>query len=140
MKTLYSAQATAIGGRNGQAATADGAFRAKLSKPEALGGSGGDGVNPEQLFAAGYAACFLSALKAAASNADIDIGETANVTATVGIGEREDGQGMGLTVSIAVDLPGVNCAVARDLVAQAQVRCPYSHIASAGLDVRYSVV
>jgi lipoyl-dependent peroxiredoxin len=139
MKTLYSAQATAIGGRNGQAATADGAFRAKLSKPEALGGDG-DGVNPEQLFATGYAACFLSALKAAASKAEIDLGDSANVTATVGIGEREDGQGMGLSVSIAVDLPGVSCAAARDLVAQAQLACPYSHIANAGFDVRYSVL
>ncbi len=140
MKTLYSAQATAIGGRNGQAATADGAFRAKLTEPKALGGPGGDGVNPEQLFATGYAACFLNALKLIASKDEIDLGDAANVTATVGIGEREQGDGFGLQVSIAVDLPGVSCDVARRLVAEAQNVCPYSHIASAGYDLNLSVV
>jgi lipoyl-dependent peroxiredoxin len=138
MKTVYEAQATAIGGRIGSAATADGQFRIALNVPKALGG-GGAGNNPEQLFAAGYAACFLGSIRAAAEKEKLKIADDANVTATVAIGPREDGEGCGLAVELAADLPGLDPETAQRIVEQAHVLCPYSHATRGNIDVRISV-
>jgi len=139
MKILYSTQATATGGRTGKASTADGAFSVSLVTPKELGGPGGAGANPEQLFASGYAACFLGALKFVASQRKVKITEDSTVTAAVGIGKRDDGQGFGLDVELTIALPGVDSTIARELVDQAHIVCPYSHLARNGLDVRLSL-
>lgn len=139
MNVLYRTEATATGGRTGRASTADGALNLTLVTPKELGGPGGEGNNPEQLFASGYAACFLGALKFAASQRKVKLTEDASVTAVVGIGKRDDGQGFGLDVALTASLPGVEPAVARELVDQAHVVCPYSHMTRHGVDVRLSL-
>ncbi|MFN4278200.1 MAG: organic hydroperoxide resistance protein [Ferrovibrio sp.] len=139
MNILYRTQATATGGRTGQAATADGALSVALVTPKELGGPGGAGNNPEQLFAAGYAACFLGALKFVAGQRKVKIADDSTVTAAVGIGKRDDGQGFGLDVALTVALPGVDAGIARELVDQAHVVCPYSHATRNSLDVRLSL-
>jgi osmotically inducible protein OsmC len=140
MQVLYSTRATATGGRTGSAATEDGAFAVTLVTPKELGGPGGTGNNPEQLFAAGYSACFLGAVKFVASQRKVKVSEDSTVTATVGIGKRDDGQGFGLDVELAVKLPGVERAEAEEIVKQAHIVCPYSHATRNGLDVRLRVV
>ncbi len=139
MNILYRTEATATGGRTGQARTADGTLNLALVTPKELGGPGGEGTNPEQLFASGYAACFLGALKFVAGQRKVKIAEDSSVTAAVGIGKRDDGQGFGLDVALTIALPGVDPEVARELVDQAHVVCPYSHLARNGLDVRLSL-
>lgn len=139
MNVLYRTEATATGGRTGQASTPDGAFSVALVTPKELGGPGGAGNNPEQLFAAGYAACFLGALKFVAGQRKVKITDDSSVTATVGIGKRVDGQGFGLDVELTIALPGVDEEVARQLVDQAHVVCPYSHATRNGLDVRLTL-
>lgn len=140
MKILYTTQATATGGRTGAARTADGAFAVELTTPKELGGPGGVGNNPEQLFAAGYSACFLGAVKFVAGQKKVRIADDSTVTATVGIGPRDDGEGFGLDVALAVSLPGLDRETAEAIVAQANIVCPYSHATRNGLDVRLSVV
>ena len=127
MKALYTAHAHATGGREGSAASDDSRVEVGLSTPRELGGNGGAGTNPEQLFAAGYAACFLGAIKFVAGQDKVRIPEDARVDATVGIGQRDDGTGFGLVVSLRASLPGIEPAKAADLVARADVVCPYSH-------------
>ncbi|MBS9475842.1 organic hydroperoxide resistance protein [Ancylobacter radicis] len=139
MKVLYKTQATATGGRTGSAATTDGALKVDLVTPKELGGPGGAGNNPEQLFAAGYSACFLGAIKFVAGQQKVKIAEDSTVTADVGIGARDDGQGFGLDVALTITLPGVERAVAEDLVARAHIVCPYSHATRGSLDVRLTV-
>lgn len=139
MKVLYSTEAVATGGRTGSAAITDGSFKVTLDTPKELGGAGGAGTNPEQLFASGYSACFLGALKFAASKEKVKIPETTSVAAKVGIGPRDDGQGFGLDVELTVTIPGVDRETAEDLTAKAHVICPYSHLAKNGLDVRLSI-
>lgn len=139
MNILYRTEATATGGRTGQARTADGTLNLALVTPKELGGPGGEGTNPEQLFASGYAACFLGALKFVASQRKVKIAEDSSVAAAVGIGKRDDGQGFGLDVALTIALPGVDPEVARELVDQAHVVCPYSYLARKGLDVRLSL-
>ncbi|WP_340116295.1 organic hydroperoxide resistance protein [Pelagibius sp. 7325] len=136
MKTLYTTQATATGGRTGSAKTADGAFAVTLTTPKELGGPGGEGNNPEQLFAAGYSACFLGAIKFVAGQKKVKVADDSTVTATVGIGPRDDGQGFGLDVELAITLPGLERDVAQAIVDQAHIVCPYSHATRNGLDVR----
>lgn len=140
MKTLYEAKATATGGREGHTATDDGKVDFNLSIPEGLGGKGGSGPNPEQLFAAGYAACFLSAVKAAAPKANVEVPEDAKVTAVVGIGRRDDGVGFGLTVRLTVELPGVEREQSEEVARQAHEICPYSHAIKGNVDVDLGVV
>jgi len=140
MKVLYSTQATATGGRTGKASTADGALAVTLTTPKELGGPGGAGNNPEQLFAAGYSACFLGAIKFVAAKQKVQISDDSTVTATVGIGARDDGEGFGLDVALEVSLPGVEYAEAVAIVAQAHVVCPYSHATRNGLEVHTRVV
>jgi Ohr subfamily peroxiredoxin len=139
MNVLYRTESTATGGRTGHATTADGSLSVALVTPKELGGPGGPGSNPEQLFASGYAACFLGALKFVASQRKVKISDDSTVTAAVGIGKRVDGQGFGLDVALTIALPGVDPAVARELVDQAHVVCPYSHATRNGLDVRLSL-
>lgn len=140
MKILYSTEATATGGRTGSAATKDGALAVSLVTPKELGGPGGEGNNPEQLFAAGYSACFLGAVKFVAGQKKVKVSEDSTVTATVGIGARDDGQGFGLDVALAIDLPGIDRETAQAIVDQAHIVCPYSHATRNGLDVRISLI
>lgn len=140
MQIAYKTTASATGGRDGRAATADGSLDLKLTTPKELGGSGGDGNNPEQLFAAGYSACFLGALKYVAGKEKLKIADGARVTATVGIGPRDDGQGFGIEVDLAVSLPGFDRAGAESLVKKAHVVCPYSHATRGNIEVRTTVL
>ena len=136
-EVLYSTQARATGGRDGRAATLDGAFEVKLSTPKELGGAGGDGNNPEQLFASGYAACFLGAMKFVAANVDglkMDIPDDTSVTVTVGIGPRSEG-GFGLDVKLDVSLPGVDKEQGEKLIAEAHQVCPYSNATRGALNI-----
>ncbi|MGZ9809860.1 organic hydroperoxide resistance protein [Pseudoroseicyclus sp. H15] len=133
-EVVYSISATATGGRDGHAQTSDGALDVNLVTPKEMGGAGGDGVNPEQLFATGYAACFLGALKAYARSKSVKVPEDATVTTTVGIGPRED-KGFGLDVKIEVSLPGIEKDVAEDLVAGAHHVCPYSDATRGSLSI-----
>ena len=134
----YTTQATATGGRDGRSTTADGALDVKLSTPKELGGAGGEGNNPEQLFAAGYAACFLGALKFVAGQEKIRVPEEATVTAKVGIGPRSAG-GFGITADLTVTLPGLDRAEAEALVAKAHQVCPYSNATRGNVDVGLTV-
>jgi lipoyl-dependent peroxiredoxin len=140
MQIAYKTTAVATGGREGRAKTTDGTLDLKLSTPKELGGAGGDGTNPEQLFACGYSACFLGAIKFAAGKDKVRIPDDATVTATVGIGPRDDGQGFGIDVELAIALPGMEHAEAEDLVAKAHIVCPYSHATRGNIDVRLKVV
>lgn len=140
MSVLYRTQATATGGRDGHSATKDGTLAVRLSVPKELGGPGGEGTNPEQLFATGYSACFLGALKFVAAKEKVAIPADATVTADVGIGPRDDGTGFSIDVALAVNIPGLDRAKAEDLVAKAHVVCPYSEATRRNLDVRLSVV
>ena len=140
VNVLYSTSARATGGRDGQSRTLDGAVDVKLTTPKELGGPGGDGVNPEQLFATGYAACFLGAMKFVASQGgSAKVPADATVTSTVGIGPRSEG-GFGLEIALAISLPGVDRAAAEDLVAKAHQVCPYSNATRNNIDVKLSVV
>ena len=135
MQVLYTAKAHATGGREGSAATDDSHLAVTLSTPKELGGGGGDGTNPEQLFAAGYAACFLGALKFVAAQDKVKLSDDAKVEAHVGIGKREDGTGFGLSVTLRASLPGIDADKAVDLVKRADVVCPYSHATRGNIDV-----
>lgn len=130
----YTTKATATGGREGSARSEDGAFEAKLSTPKELGGAGGDGTNPEQLFAAGYSACFIGALKAAGAQLKVKVPADTTVSATVGIGPRSEG-GFGITADLLVDLPGLDRAEAQKLVEAAHQICPYSNATRGNVDV-----
>ncbi len=140
MNVLYRTQATATGGRTGAASTADGAFSVKLVTPKELGGPGGEGNNPEQLFAAGYSACFLSAIKFVAGKKQVKVADDSTVTAKVGIGPRDDGQGFGLDVALDISLPGIDRETAQAIVDQAHIVCPYSNATRNGLDVRLTLL
>ncbi|MBB3347939.1 MULTISPECIES: organic hydroperoxide resistance protein [unclassified Sphingomonas] len=130
----YSTRATATGGRDGEARTEDGKLTVALSTPKELGGAGGEGANPEQLFAAGYSACFIGALKVAGQQLKVKVPADTKVTATVGIGPRSEG-GFGITADLLVDLPGVEHAVAERLVETAHQICPYSNATRGNVDV-----
>lgn len=130
----YTTAAHATGGRDGHATTEDGRVDLKLSTPKELGGAGGDGTNPEQLFAAGYSACFIGALKVAAMQAKVKLPEDTRVSAQVGIGPRSEG-GFGITADLTVSLPGIAPAEARKLVDSAHEICPYSNATRGNVDV-----
>jgi len=139
VNVLYRTSARATGGRDGHSATLDGAVDVKLATPKELGGAGGAGANPEQLFATGYAACFLGAMKFVASQGGPKVPADASVTATVGIGPRSEG-GFGLDIALEVSLPGIDRAAAEALVAKAHQVCPYSNATRNNVDVKLSVV
>jgi len=138
VNVLYRTRAKATGGRDGHAATLDGALDVKLATPKELGGGGGAGNNPEQLFAAGYAACFLGAMKFVASQGGPKLPADASVTSTIGIGPRSEG-GFGLDVALDVSLPGVPHAEAETPVAEAHQVCPYSNAVRNNIDVKLIV-
>ncbi|MFG2311726.1 organic hydroperoxide resistance protein [Streptomyces sp. NPDC048566] len=136
MDTLYTAVATATHGREGRAVTSDGKLDLQLAIPVEMGGSG-QGTNPEQLFAAGYAACFASALGLVGRSAKIDLSEAA-VTGEVGIGKQ--GEGFGLAVTLRVELPDtLDEATGRKLVDQAHQVCPYSNATRGNIPVELVV-
>ena len=140
VNVLYRTSATATGGRDGHAATKDGSLDVKLTTPKELGGGGGSGNNPEQLFAAGYAACFIGAMKFVASQGGgPKVPDNATVTATVGIGPRSEG-GFGITTQLDISLPGVDKEQARQLVEKAHQVCPYSNATRNNVDVKLNVV
>lgn len=130
----YTTAAHATGGRDGHATSEDGRFDVKLSTPKELGGAGGDGTNPEQLFAAGYSACFIGALKVAAGQAKVKLPDDTKVSAQVGIGPRSEG-GFGITADLTVSLPGLDAADAKKLVDAAHEICPYSNATRGNVDV-----
>ncbi|MCP2164582.1 organic hydroperoxide resistance protein [Goodfellowiella coeruleoviolacea] len=135
MQVLYTAEAVAAGdGRNGEVRSSDGVIDEVLRVPTEMGGPGGDATNPEQLFAAGYAACFHGALRLVAGQAKVRLGADTTVTARVGIGPK-DGGGFQLTVALTASLPGLDQAQADDLVAKAHQVCPYSNATRGNIDV-----
>jgi lipoyl-dependent peroxiredoxin len=132
-KILYSASATATGGREGRATSSDSVLDVTLSTPRELGGNGGNGTNPEQLFAAGYSACFLGALKFVAGKQKLTLPSTTTVTGTVGIGAIPTGFGIQAELTIAA--PGIAREQLQELVEQAHVVCPYSNATRGNIDV-----
>lgn len=139
MSILYTAQASATGGRAGRAVSDNGVLDVVLTVPKELGGDGATGTNPEQMFAAGYSACFLGALKFVAGKEKVKVPEDARVSADVGIGPRDDGKGFGIAVELTISLPGVDRAVVEDLVQKAHIVCPYSDATRGNIDVALTV-
>jgi lipoyl-dependent peroxiredoxin len=140
MQVVYTASATATGeGRNGHVRSSDGVLDFDLAVPKEMGGPGGALTNPEELFAAGYAACFHNALKGVARRQKITLTDTA-ITVDVGIGPRDQGgYGYGLTVAIEAEIPGVDEATARDLIERAHQVCPYSNATRGNVEVTLAV-
>lgn len=137
MKVLYTAEATATGGRNGQVKSSDGVLDLEVRMPKALGGAQDGYTNPEQLFAAGYSACFDSALNLVIKTGKITTGIT-TVTAAVSIGQNDTG-GFGLAVKMEVNIPGVDQQQAEELVEKAHQICPYSNATRGNIEVALSV-
>lgn len=138
-KTLYTATALANGGREGKARSSDGRLEVDLSTPKELGGTGGPGTNPEQLFAAGYSACFLSALKFVAMQSKVNLGTEASVEGTVNIGSIPSG-GFGLEAELRISLPGLDKTVADQLIEKAHGVCPYSNATRGNISVNLKLV
>lgn len=136
-QVLYRAQAQATGGRDGRAVVPENGMEFKLTTPKALGGAGGDGTNPEQLFAAGYSACFLGAMKFVAARDKIALPADTVVEGSVGIGAIPNG--FGIEVDLKVSLPGMARDAAQALVEKAHIVCPYSNATRGNIDVRLSV-
>ncbi|WP_115572111.1 organic hydroperoxide resistance protein [Xanthomonas campestris] len=132
-KVLYTAHATATGGREGRAVSSDSALDVKLSTPRELGGAGGDGTNPEQLFAAGYSACFIGAMKAVAAQDKLKLPGEISIDGSVGIGQISGGFGIAVELKIAV--PGMEPAELQALVDKAHQVCPYSNATRGNIDV-----
>ncbi len=138
MNVLYRTSATANSGRDGRAVSADGVLDVKLALPKELGGDGRAATNPEQLFAAGYAACFLSAVKFVAGQQRIAISSDATVTAEVGIGQIPTG--FGLEATLKINLPGVDAETAQSLIEKAHIVCPYSNATRGNIQVSLQLV
>ena len=137
MKILYTTEAVVEGGRAGQGRTSDGRLAVQLSVPKELGGEGGPGTNPEELFAIGYAACFQSGLLAVAQGRKLDASDS-TVTAKVGIGPTGHG-GFGLAVALDLHAPNVSRVDAEDLMRRAHALCPYSNATRGNIDVTLRV-
>lgn len=135
---LYTAVATATVGREGHAASSDKALDVKLSTPRELGGAGGDGTNPEQLFAAGYSACFIGAMKFVAGQEKLRLPAEPTVEGHVGIGQIPGG--FGIAVELRVAVPGLERAALEALVEKAHQVCPYSNATRGNIDVTLTVV
>jgi len=135
---LYRANATSTGGREGKSVSSDGALDVKLTTPKELGGNGAFGTNPEQLFAAGYSACFIGALKFVGGRDKIAVPADASINATVGIGPIETG--FGIEVELKISLPGLERATAEKLVQAAHIVCPYSNATRGNIDVTLTIV
>jgi osmotically inducible protein OsmC len=131
-KVVYKAHATSTGGRDGSTRSSDGLLDVKLSTPKEMGGAGG-GVNPEQLFAAGYSACFIGAMKFVAGQQKVALPADTSIDATVGIGQIP--AGFGIEVQLLVKVPGVDRAVAQGIVDKAHQVCPYSNATRGNIEV-----
>jgi lipoyl-dependent peroxiredoxin len=136
-KVLYTAHASATGGRDGRATTSDGQLDVKLAVPKEMGGAG-NGLNPEQLFAAGYSACFLGAIRFVAGQQKINVSPDAKIEGAVGIGQIP--QGFGIQVELKISLPGMEKDAAQKLVEAAHQVCPYSNATRGNIDVNLIVV
>jgi len=137
-KVLYTAHAKATGGRDGRAVSSDNVLDLKLTTPRELGGAGGAGTNPEQLFAAGYSACFIGALRFVAGKQKIALPADTSIEGSVGIGQIPTG--FGIEVELKVHVPGLPREQVQALVEQAHVVCPYSNATRGNIDVRLVVV
>lgn len=137
-KVLYTAQSTATGGRDGRAVSSDGVLNVQLTTPKELGGAGGVGTNPEQLFAAGYSACFIGALKFVASKSKVALPADTSITGHVGIGPIPTG--FGIKVQLDIKVPGLPKDQVQKLVEAAHQVCPYSNATRGNIDVTLSVV
>jgi Ohr subfamily peroxiredoxin len=137
-KVLYRAHAKATGGREGKAVSSDGVLDVRLTTPRELGGAGAVGTNPEQLFAAGYSACFLGAMKFVAGRDKIALSPDTTIEGSVGIGPLPTG--FGIEVELKITVPGMPRPQAEDLVKKAHVVCPYSNATRGNIDVRLVVV
>lgn len=135
---LYTAQATANGGRDGRAVSSDNVLDIQLSTPRELGGAGGPGTNPEQLFAAGYSACFLGALKYVAGQAKVALPAETQITGKVGIGQIPTG--FGIEVALEISVPGLPREQVEEFVQKAHIVCPYSNATRGNIDVTLTVV
>ncbi len=136
-KVLYTAHATSTGGREGSSKSSDGVLDVKLTTPKELGGNGAVGTNPEQLFAAGYSACFLGAMKHIAGTQKITLPATTTIAADVGIGQIP--AGFGIQVAMTITIPGMDRAAAEKLVQAAHGVCPYSNATRGNIDVTLTV-
>lgn len=137
-KVLYTAQATSTGGRAGTSRSSDGVLDVTLTTPKELGGDGARGTNPEQLFAAGYSACFIGAMKHVAMGKKISLPAATSITAKVGIGPIP--AGFGIQVAMDISIPGMERAQAEEIVAAAHGVCPYSNATRGNIDVTLNVV
>ncbi len=137
MKTMYTAAATAKGGRNGHVVSDNGVLDLQVRMPKAMGGSSDDFTNPEQLFAAGYSACFDSALNRMIKLAKLTTGET-SVTANISIGQLDNG-GFGLAAALVVNIPGISIEEAKNLADKAHQVCPYSNATRNNIEVTIQV-
>jgi len=134
----YRAYAQATGGRDGRAVSSDGVLDVALTTPKELGGAGGQGTNPEQLFAAGYSACFLGAMKFIARRDKLTLPADTSIEGAVGIGEIPNG--FGIEAELRITLPGLDEAEARTLIDRAHIVCPYSNATRGNIDVTLTLV
>ncbi|MGN6086409.1 organic hydroperoxide resistance protein [Trinickia sp.] len=132
-KVLYRAHARATGGRDGRAVVPDSGLDLRLTTPRELGGAGGEGANPEQLFAAGYSACFIGAIKFVAARDKMALPQDVSIDGSVGIGAIPNG--FGIEVELKISLPGMDRAAAQALIEKAHVVCPYSNATRNNIDV-----
>lgn len=138
MNVLYTTSATTTGGRDGKTATADGKLSLDLNLSKELGGKGGEGTNPEQLFAMGYSACYGSALQLIAGQKKIDLGDF-SVTAEVSLGKTEEGD-LQLGVILDAYIPGIEVSVGEELMKEAHEVCPYSRATEDNIDVTLNLL
>lgn len=137
-QVLYRASAEATGGRDGRAISSDGVLDVALPTPRELGGAGGVGTNPEQLFAAGYSACFLGAMKFVAARDKLAIPADVSIEGVVGIGAIPNG--FGIEAELRISLPGLDAEAARTLVERAHIVCPYSNATRNNIDVTLTLI
>lgn len=137
-KIVYTAHASATGGREGQALSPDGVLDLKLTTPKEMGGAGTRGTNPEQLFAAGYAACFIGAMKFVAGKSGTKLPDDTKISAAVGLGPIATG--FAIAVDMQISIPGFDQAKAQAIVDAAHIVCPYSNATRNNVDVRLNVV
>ncbi len=137
-KILYTATATSTGGRAGTSKSSDGALSVTLTTPKELGGDGAPGTNPEQLFAAGYSACFIGAMKAVAGKMNVTLPANLSITAEVGIGPIP--AGFNIAAKLSITVPGLERAITEKVVAAAHQVCPYSNATRGNVDVTLIIV
>ncbi len=139
MKPIYSTEVTSTGGRDGKSFSQNNDFELSLSTPSELGGAGGSGTNPEQLFAAGYSACFIGALKFVSQQEKIKLPEDLTVTAKIGIGENSKGIGFTISADLTVNIPGLEKEIVEKLVETAHKVCPYSNATRGNIDTSTTI-